>query len=1206
MAIRLSGGGGEPDESGFLEWSDVIVVVENNAIVDWRTQFGASQTFAVAGTDVSIGVKAKLTSSTYRHFGDIKVGAGNLTIDNGGTFEQSVSGFTLTGRLLNEGSTAINANTVVTGSIENNLSLVVKSFLMLNGVSGGFTLASRTGAPGDVYLRGGMITGYTADTTNGAVTITDFANNSRISGYGWIGSDFNWAGYPKNGGYLVLNNTALGTIDANVSGQTLTIATETSAINPIRNDGVLAASNGGTLNVNTSHLTQGAAGVIRAEAGSKVALNGTQVSGGTIDGIGTGVVQSTNSATSLTDVTITARATFDIGRTTLFNGSIVNRGRITNSEFDPAYVIGAGGVTLTGGGTVRLVDGYYEASIIGQAPSAVLTNVDNKILGVGAIGPDYMVSGGTLTLINKGLIGADNDTVYDAKDVDVLSIDGLARLANTGTLEARNGARLEIKSLVKPLENKGGTIQAVGKGSAVVIATQVDGGTVKAVSGGLVDVSGATLNGLKDAVTLSGSFLFGNTTLLGRIVNGGILANGSSAALKITPEDATLSGGGTIRLLGGYDNSGVTGTGAGSVLRNLDNTIIGVGGIGGGELSVVNQGRIVADRDAYKTDDVDTLTIDGVAALTNKGAMQAQNGAKLIVRGIGTGTVQNAGGTIQAVGKGAVIEFATNLVGGTLGASKGGSVTFAGSLVLDGQASPVTLTGNLGGNRVTVTLKGSVVNKGALAMPDAAVSIGATTTLTGGGSIEFYQGFFGSSGIFAAAPKLKLINVDNLIHGSGPFGGATGLAFSNGANGRIVADRKGETLVVQTGNTIANAGVLAAKGGILDIRDKVVGAGRLEVTGGGTLIVDQGVDHRVVFTGATADTLHLSTRAPANGSKGFDFTVAGMGVGDRIRLDVGAAPNQKADFTFTAKSDAVATLTSAIFLGADGKPQVVTLSGPVSEGQFSLVGGADGAFGYVRLKTQDGTAKGETLKAAAGGERVIGLGGDDILIGGAGNDVLDGSRGTDTVSYAAAKGGVKVSLETKAFQAVGGGMGKDSLIAVENLTGSAFADTLTGNGGANTLIGGAGNDGLKGQGGADILNGGKGVDALYGGADAQTDTFVFLAGDSGTKAGALDRIYDFRSDTNPTKGARSAGSDLIDLRGIDGDLDLRGDQKLRFVDSFTKAASGQPDGQVSVVPVGTGAAKTSLVQIDWNGDSRVDMSFEVMRVAKLTADDFLL
>lgn len=100
---------------------------------------------------------------------------------------------------------------------------------------------------------------------------------------------------------------------------------------------------------------------------------------------------------------------------------------------------------------------------------------------------------------------------------------------------------------------------------------------------------------------------------------------------------------------------------------------------------------------------------------------------------------------------------------------------------------------------------------------------------------------------------------------------------------------------------------------------------------------------------------------------------------------------------------------------------------------------------------------------------------NNIFTGGAGNDTLDGGAGVDTASYSTAYQGVKVNLTTGSAT----GHGTDTLLNIENVIGSSYADALTGNSGANSLLGGAGNDILTGGAGNDILNGGAGTDWAY-------------------------------------------------------------------------------------------------------------------------------
>ena len=122
------------------------------------------------------------------------------------------------------------------------------------------------------------------------------------------------------------------------------------------------------------------------------------------------------------------------------------------------------------------------------------------------------------------------------------------------------------------------------------------------------------------------------------------------------------------------------------------------------------------------------------------------------------------------------------------------------------------------------------------------------------------------------------------------------------------------------------------------------------------------------------------------------------------------------------------------------------------------------------------------LDGGIGNDQLYGEMGNDTLVGGQGADVLNGGDGIDTADYSASAAGVNVSLVTG--QGHGGDAEGDTLVLVENLTGSAFDDSLTGDAGNNVLIGGAGNDVLVGGAGADVLNGGDGVDT----ADYSTST----------------------------------------------------------------------------------------------------------------------
>jgi Ca2+-binding RTX toxin-like protein len=117
----------------------------------------------------------------------------------------------------------------------------------------------------------------------------------------------------------------------------------------------------------------------------------------------------------------------------------------------------------------------------------------------------------------------------------------------------------------------------------------------------------------------------------------------------------------------------------------------------------------------------------------------------------------------------------------------------------------------------------------------------------------------------------------------------------------------------------------------------------------------------------------------------------------------------------------------------------------------------------------------------------LGNGLDNLIYmnGNTGGCSIDGALGTDTLSYynaavAGATSGVNMNLggtqNASGYVTASGTFGADLIKGIENLIGSAYADTFTGNSSANVLDGGQGNDTLAGWLGKDTLTGGSGAD----------------------------------------------------------------------------------------------------------------------------------
>ncbi|MBN8605809.1 MAG: M10 family metallopeptidase C-terminal domain-containing protein [Caulobacterales bacterium] len=198
-------------------------------------------------------------------------------------------------------------------------------------------------------------------------------------------------------------------------------------------------------------------------------------------------------------------------------------------------------------------------------------------------------------------------------------------------------------------------------------------------------------------------------------------------------------------------------------------------------------------------------------------------------------------------------------------------------------------------------------------------------------------------------------------------------------------------------------------------------------------------------------------------------------------------------------------LQSGAFSGGDATGDTL-----ISIENLSGSGHADQLFGNANANTLFGQNGADFIQGREGADTIYGGNQNDWLDGGAGGDVIDGGDGSDTAAYGASVAAVSVDLQSGVYS--GGDAAGDTLISIENLSGSGHADFLYGNASANTLHGQGGADQLFGRGGADILNGGNGDDQLTGGDGADTlnggagvDAFIFVS----TPGADIDTISDF-------------------------------------------------------------------------------------------------
>lgn len=222
------------------------------------------------------------------------------------------------------------------------------------------------------------------------------------------------------------------------------------------------------------------------------------------------------------------------------------------------------------------------------------------------------------------------------------------------------------------------------------------------------------------------------------------------------------------------------------------------------------------------------------------------------------------------------------------------------------------------------------------------------------------------------------------------------------------------------------------------------------------------------------------------------------------------------------------------------------------------------ASGYAAGDTFSGI---ENLSGSAYADTLTGDSSNNVLLGHGGADYLDGGGGIDYADYSYSASAVIADLQSGSGS--GGDAQGDTLVNIENLYGTSYADVLGGNSVANTLIGGDGNDRLEGRGGADSLIGGNGFDTLSyfsssaavsvnlgagtaSGGDAAGDTF---SGIEGLQGSAYADTLQGSSSGNTLSGG--GGNDiLIGNLGSDQLYGEAGDDQLSDVSALSGADTG--------------------------------------------------
>ena len=133
----------------------------------------------------------------------------------------------------------------------------------------------------------------------------------------------------------------------------------------------------------------------------------------------------------------------------------------------------------------------------------------------------------------------------------------------------------------------------------------------------------------------------------------------------------------------------------------------------------------------------------------------------------------------------------------------------------------------------SLTIANSISNEGMIELNDPTLSIDGAVMLSGGGVVEMLGPSTFNLIVGVPGTGATLVNVNNTITGSGMIGQGDGnLTFNNEAAGTINANVSGESIVIDTGNTAIDAGLIeATNGGTVTIVDAMANSGTLAANG---------------------------------------------------------------------------------------------------------------------------------------------------------------------------------------------------------------------------------------------------------------------------------------------------------------------------------------------------------------------------------------
>lgn len=557
----------------------------------------------------------------------------------------------------------------------------------------------------------------------------------------------------------------------------------------ITNSGTIELS-GGTLK--TLAEIHNAGGLLKADAGTMLTVDGTTIDGGTVAILGTLELDGTSlieNGTLNNSGTVNVKGTAEFAHETVSNTSsgtikVLANGWLTIDQ--GSSVDNRGAVTVDASGKLTVNGATIDGGAITVLPGT-------PVLGYGASD----TTGGTL-IVTTGWPGI--GTVTNDGELDLTSNAVLTSgfLKNNATLRASGtGNALDSETVINA-----GTIEVLANGALTIDqgSSVNNTGNVTVDATGKLTVNGATVTGA-GTITNNGELdLAGNAVL-----SNGFLKN--NAAFKVSGtgnalDNETVTNAGTIEVLA----AGALAIDQGSTVANIGNVTVD----GGGKLTVNN------------------ATISGAGTVTDNGEIDLTGNAVLSGGILKNSAAFKVGGTGNALDNEMVTNTGTIevLVGGALTIDQGSTVdNSAGSVIVDGHAAldEATISGGAIKGAGTIDVTGASRIDGGATLSIAAVTVDAGLTLDGvtvsGSDITDNGG-------------VELDNTVKLKDGARIKGGAvanTGTLEIAGA-ATLLND-----VVTNTGTVTVDGGQTLTLSGTEISGGTVNGSGTIDVTGASTI-----------------------------------------------------------------------------------------------------------------------------------------------------------------------------------------------------------------------------------------------------------------------------------------------------------------------------------------------------------------------------------